>query len=96
MDEFIFNLGDEVKDKVTGFKGIVRARVQYLTGCNTYGLQNPKLNKEGVPRDWKYFDEPQLTLVKAGKVTLHEDKKTQPGPPRRKGGPLSLDQYPPS
>ena len=54
MKDFTMNLGSEVKDKITGFKGIIRGRSQYLTGCNTYGVQHPKL-KDNKPADWLCF-----------------------------------------
>jgi len=87
MHDFTFNLGDEVKDKITGYKGVIRARSQYLTGCNTYGIQSQKLTKEEAPQDWKWFDEDQLSLLTTQKVTFRKEV-------RRTGGPQSTDQYP--
>ena len=72
---FKFNLGDEVKTKVTGYKGIIRARADHLTGCNTYGIQNQKLDKEGVPRKNEWFDEDEIILIKAKKVVIIEEKE---------------------
>ena len=96
---FKFNLGDEVKTKVTGYKGIIRGRSDYLTGCNTYGIQSQKLDKEGMPKKWQWFDEDEIELVKAEKIKLIEEKEpvfvaTSPTSiemPRR-GGPLSKDK----
>jgi hypothetical protein len=34
--DFLFELGIEVEDSVTGYKGHITARVQHITGCNTY------------------------------------------------------------
>ena len=87
--EFKFNLGSEVSDIITGFKGIIRVRSEYLTGCNTYGIQSQKLNKEGDITDWIWFDENQLKLVKDKKIKLDTNM-------RDKGGPLSDDQFSPS
>jgi hypothetical protein len=91
---FKFNLGSEVKDKITGFKGIIRGRTQYLTGCNTYGIQSSKLNKEGIPYDWRWFDEDTLTLIKDKKVVLYEEDHVNKSAKKKVGGPLSQDQYP--
>jgi len=94
-NEFRFNLGSEVKDKITKFKGIVRARNQYLTGCNTYGVQAEGLDKDGVPKKWEWFDEEQLTLIKDKKVSYSYKKKIKAERKKRtKGGPHSPDQYP--
>lgn len=61
--DFAFFLGDEAKDKITGFSGIIICRSQYLHNCNTYGLRPTEL-KDGAPGDTVWFDEPQLDLVK--------------------------------
>jgi len=68
---FKFKLGDRVKDTITGFEGIVGSRTQWITNCNTYGLQSEKL-KDGVPQDRQHFDEPQLTLVKKKVHKAHQ------------------------
>ena len=78
--DFTFNIGDEVKDTITGFKGIVTARTQWLNNCNTYGVQPTKL-KDGAPQAVIYFDQPQLELVKKKKVKA--SKKKTGGPERR-------------
>lgn len=78
MPEFKFNVGDEVQDAITQFKGIVTARTQWLNNCNTYGVQSRVL-KDGVPQDKAYFDEPQLSLVKEACL---ESKQTTGGPER--------------
>lgn len=73
---FKFNTGDEVKDTITGFKGIVTYRTQWLNNCNTYGVQPTKL-KEGETRKREHFDEPQLELVKA---KVHKESRKTGGP----------------
>ena len=35
---FKFELGIMAKDRVSGFKGIIMVRAEYLTGCIKYGL----------------------------------------------------------
>ena len=63
--EFKFSLGDEAKDAITGFEGVIVCRSQWLHNCNVYSLQ-PKELKDGKPMDRQSFDEPQLELVKKG------------------------------
>lgn len=71
-------LGDKAKDSVTGFEGIAVARTEWLNGCIRVTLQSDSLDKEGKPRDGQTFDEPQLVVIKAGKVKCG---------PRDTGGP---------
>lgn len=62
MSDFKFNLGSVLKDKITGFTGVVTSRTQWLNACNVYGLQPQKLN-EGKVADRGHFDEPQLEVI---------------------------------
>jgi len=77
--KFKFNLGDEVEDTIAGFTGIVVARTQWLYNCNTYGVRSTKLKDDGSTHDDKFFDEPQLKIVKK------EVKK----PKNKTGGPVT-------
>lgn len=52
-------LGKEVKDKVTGFKGIAVARCEYLNGCVRIEVQPLEL-KDGIPQECIWIDETQL------------------------------------
>ena len=75
-DIFKFNLGDDVRDSITGFEGVVVCRTQWIHNCNAYGLQ-PRKMKDGKPGERHHFDEPSLELIKA------ETEK----PERNTGGP---------
>ncbi len=71
------DLGDSVKDKITGFKGIVTSIHCYLNGCRRIAVQ-PKELKDGKPIESQIFDEPQLDIVK--KQAVEGDKrKPRPG-----------------
>lgn len=81
--DFKFGLGDEVRDVVTGFKGVVICRSQWLNNCNTYSVK-PRELQLGLPQDTKHFDEPQLKLL----------KKNVFRPERKTGGPERSVQAP--
>ena len=67
---FKYPLGQEVKDKISGLRGVVMCRTEYLTGCNRYSIQTKGVNKKtGNPYDWKAFDEDQL--IDMGKNINH-------------------------
>lgn len=87
----MIKLGDRVKDKITGFEGIVVARVEHLYGCIRCSVQPEKLNKDGKPIENQYFDEPQLDLI-LHNATVGAAMSAQPAkhgprqdPPRREG-----------
>lgn len=74
-----FNFGDEVKEVITGFKGIVVARYVYMNGCVRYEVQ-PRTTKDGLPLDGKVYDQEQLALVKAGVVKIAAQPTGGPRP----------------
>lgn len=62
-----FELGQKVKDLVTGFTGIATSRVEYLNGCTQYGVRGPVDDKNVMPEP-QYIDQQQLELVGPGVV----------------------------
>lgn len=58
------NLGDRVRDEVTGFEGIAVCRATWLHGCIRINVQPEKLDKEGKVRTQETFDEPQLKILR--------------------------------
>lgn len=65
----MINLGDKVKDKVTGFAGIAIARTEWLNGCIRVTVQPDKLT-DGKVAASETIDEPQLVVVKIGQVKV--------------------------
>lgn len=55
-------LGDEARDKITGFKGIVIAITNWLNGCQRISIQPQEL-KDGKPIDAHVFDAEQVEVV---------------------------------
>lgn len=60
-----FDLGDKVRDRVSGFEGIVCIRMEHLNGCRQYGIY-PPVDKDGKIPDAHYIDGEQLELVDNG------------------------------
>ena len=52
-------LGTDVIDSVTGFKGKTISMVLYLNGCRQFCVQ-PKIDKDGTMPKSHYIDEQQL------------------------------------
>jgi len=63
------NLGDLVKDKISGFTGICVAKTSWLYGCERVTLQPNKLDKEGKLIGNETFDEAGCVVVKTTKQT---------------------------
>lgn len=61
--EFKFKNGDEVVEKITGFKGVITGTCFYLTGCNQY-LITARAEKEGKEPIALWYDEGRIELVK--------------------------------
>ena len=83
---FKIELGARVKDQLTGFKGIVTARAEYLTGCRQYAVRPEKMTKEGKIRDSLWFDEDRLRVVgKLFKLGPADGRTKNPGGPSTEG-----------
>jgi len=59
----MIELGAEVTDMITGFRGVATARAKYLTGCARIQV-TPKVKKDGSLAVAEWFDEPMLRVVK--------------------------------
>lgn len=79
-------MGAEVKDVVTGFKGVITARVEYVTGCRQYLVNPRKLDKDGKPAGSIYYDEDRLVVTGRGlnKIMVDNPGGPQADEPRRK------------
>lgn len=77
----MIELGQEGQDKVTGLKGIITARHQYLTGCDQYSITPPLAKKgENLPEIYA-FDEGRIKIT--GRGILPEKVQDQdPGGPQ--------------
>ena len=77
--------GWKVKDKITGFSGIVIGTVEYLTGCNQALVVPDKLDKDQKRQEGEWFDVQRLARV--GKTQIKLDNGKTPGcdisPPKR-------------
>lgn len=58
-----FEFGDMVRDRITGFEGVVTAFAHFITGCDQYGV-TPKA-KDNKLESVVYFDEGRLDLMQA-------------------------------
>jgi hypothetical protein len=52
----MIKLGIRVKDKITGFSGVVSGFVTYLSGCNQ-ALVILEVGKDGTFKDGQWFDD---------------------------------------
>lgn len=71
-------LGSDVRDTLTGFKGVAFGYTMWMNGCNRYLIQSRDLREGKVVDLW--VDEQQVELVK------EEEKKvalSQVGGPQR-------------
>lgn len=74
-------LGDEIKDLITGLKGIAVARIEYLNGCIQFGLKARV--GDAAFKEAEYIDESQLKWVGHG---INPKPKVAKEPRERLGG----------
>ena len=58
-------LGDRVRDRISGFEGIVIGVSDWLYGCRRPVVQPSTLTSDGKPTDSQSFDEPQLEVLES-------------------------------
>jgi hypothetical protein len=85
----VVQLGDKVRDRLTGFTGIVIAITEWLYNCRRITVQPTDLDKDGTVKKTDSFDEDQLEVVKAGAFKAKvEEPAAAPAPALAKtGGP---------
>jgi heat shock protein HspQ len=75
-----FQMGESLKEVVTGFEGVVMVISFYFTGCVHYGLLPRKLSKEGTERDYQWYDESRLVRSGAKAVAFNRAEEVRSGP----------------
>src|SRR5512135_2498789 len=55
-------LGQKVRDKITGFQGIAVCKAIWQYGCIRIGIKPQELI-DGKPMEVEFFDEPQVEIV---------------------------------
>ena len=72
-------LGDVVKDKISGFQGVVTGIHKYLNGCTRLSVSPQTVKKdEKIPLDDVHLDSIQVEIVK--KNVMESVKETVEGP----------------
>jgi len=72
----VINLGDKVKDTLTGYIGICYAKTQFLHGCTRIGIQAEVNQEDNKIPDNRWLDEPQGELLVKGVLKVDEERKT--------------------
>ena len=76
-------MGDLVKDRVTGFTGIVMGRTQWIYGCDRIWVQPQEL-KDGKKVEMDSFDEAAIEIVTKSVINVASAK----APIAKPGGPV--------
>ena len=70
-------LGQEVKDKVTGFSGIATSVTEFMYGCRRISVDPRELSKDGKLKENLIFDEPQLEVIGNGLLPAEEPESKE-------------------
>lgn len=58
----MIQLGQTVRDRITGFQGVVTGIVNYISGCHQ-ALVTPRVKDDGSASDANWYDLQRLELV---------------------------------
>lgn len=80
-------LGDLVRDRITGFEGVVIARTQWLNMCDRYTVQPRKLDDKGGVSEPHSFDDADLEVVEEAVIerTFYTPENGGPAPEPDRG-----------
>lgn len=78
-------LGDKVRDRVTGFTGICIGITTWLYGCRRIAIQPQELKDHSVI-DAQSFDEPAIEVVEKSVIIPYPEEETKAAA-ARPGGP---------
>lgn len=67
------NMGKTGTDTITGFKGVITAYAEYITGCNQV-LLTPKAKKGGETNRSSWVDEQRVKFTNKKAVVLDNSK----------------------
>lgn len=83
-------IGDLVRDTITGFTGIVIARTEFFNGCIRIMIQPQGLDEKGGKRSDEVFDVQQCEIVEKQKAipAFRRKAKEARAPEKRTGGPV--------
>lgn len=62
-------MGDKVKDTLSGFTGVVLARSEHMTGCNQLYIL-PVSDKDNDMKDGHWFDVERIEKLKAAVIEV--------------------------
>ena len=80
-------LGDRVRDRITGFEGIVIGITDWLYQCRRPIVQPTKLDNDGKSMASESFDEDQLEVIEAGAFAPSVEEPQAEEAPKKTGGP---------
>lgn len=84
-------LGDRVKDIVTGYEGVAISFMRCMTGCDQFAVQSGTVNADGKLSDAFWFDRHRLQVVgKAAAVVPGCPPTPEPFVLREAGGPVRM------
>lgn len=66
--------GDHVRDRISGFEGIVTSITDFIAGCRRIAVNSREL-KDGKPLESEAFDEPDLEIIE--KNVIKPSKSSQ-------------------
>jgi len=87
-------MGSEVKDVLTGYRGICSAYTFHLTGCDVIAIKSRELDKDGKVRDPFWVDVTRVEVLappapEIAKVIERGSKESEGDKP---GGPQDCSQ----
>lgn len=67
-------IGDKVRDRITGFEGVITGYVHYISGCDQV-LVAPRVKEDGSAISSQWFDDDRVDIVEAQVAKVRDGKR---------------------
>lgn len=78
----MIQLGNHVRDSLTGFSGVATARTEWLYGCARICIE-PRELRDGKPIEAQWFDEQRVEVLSDDEPQVSEDNSATSGGPQK-------------
>lgn len=85
MTKTEINLGDRVREKLSGVEGVVIGITHWITSCDHIGVKRQGVDQNGKPWELLWFDEPHIEVLERAAVAA---PAVDPATGMKPGGPI--------
>lgn len=83
----MYQLGNKVRDVITGFEGIATGHCRYMYGCNQVLITPDRLGSDGKTLNGEWFDDQRVEVIEERVIPVSATATAIAGGPQRDAPP---------